>query len=262
MTLLRSLDPRKTTLTSHKLLAWASIAVLFAGSARAATIVSGELTLNYNQSAMASFGLTGINEFNQATSNSSPRSYVVNSSNAGDTTGMWTGLPFAVNGASLSNPGGRALQTTSLSYDPANFASTVTGQIGLGGLSRFDVSPLAGGGVFVLGDYSLQYDASRAGLDFGGGEIGSGWYLQNHFDFNVNAFDLANLTTSSVTSNGINLAGNVVASSSSALLLFGASPGQYGTFSFTAQAAPEPSRAMLLMLGGMVIAGRRKRAAC
>ena len=263
MTFFRSLEPRKATLTSHKLLALASIGVLFIGSAKAATVVSGELSLNYDQTALATnLGLVGINEFNQATSNSSTRSYIVSTSNSGDTTGSWTNLPFDVNGSSLSNPTGRTLQATNLSYNPANFASTITGQIGLGGVSRFDVSPFVGGGIFVLGDYSLQYNASRAGVNLGGGETGSGWYLQNHFDFNVNAFDLANLTTSSVTSDGINLAGDLVASSSSALLLFGASAGNYGSFSFTAQAVPEPSRALLLMLGGMMIAGRRKRTAC
>jgi len=261
MVILQKINPSIRAMRSIVLAAGFSF--IQASTALAATVVSGSMTVNYNQTAFGMLGLTQLNEFNQAISNSSPRSYIMNTANAGDTTGVWTGLPFAINGASLSNPTGRSLQTTSLSYDPASFSSSITGQIGLGGVSRFDVSPLVGGGLFVLGDYSLHYSAARAGASLGG-ETTSGWYLANHFDIATALFDLTNVTTSGVSGSGFNLSGDLMTGADSGLLYFGASSGQnYGSFSLNADAVPEPSRALLLMLGITFMTVRRKRpAAC
>ena len=237
--------------------------VLLVAHAKAVTILSGTMTTSFDPVAWAGLGISGIDFFNQTTSNGSPRSYIVDSGNAGDSTGVWSGLQFGVNPASLSNPSGRSLQTTNLSYNPSDLTGTVTGQIGLGGVPRFAVDPFFGGGIFVLGDFSLQYNGSRAGVNLGGGEITSGWYLQNHFDFNANAFDLASVTTSNVSSDGFDLSGDMVTTSSSGLLFFGASAGQkYGTFSLhaSATAAPEPSRAVLAAAGfGSLLLTRRRR---
>lgn len=124
-------------------------------------------------------------------------------------------LPHIVNGAvtSPNPPGGgtRYRQSTNLNYDPLNvlgswaqptadpFYVPADGeQIGLDGVMRMTVSPEAGGGVFLYGDYALRYASARASIPPGA----TGLVLTSNFDFpNYPIFDLANpVVTATATS--------------------------------------------------------------
>ena len=218
----------------------------------AATVLSGTMTVDFSQTQFGALGTTGIQDFTQTTANSLTRAQIL--STAGDIVGSWSNLPFAVNGTTVidPDPGNRFVQATNFTYNPSNLTGTATGQIGLGGVTKWST----GLGPFFMGDYALEYDASRVS------GIYSGWFLQNHFDFDANAFGLANVVTSNVSANGFSLVGNLVVRDDSGLTFFGATAGtSFGSFSFTAStsAAPEPSKSFLMLIGlGSVVIRRRR----
>jgi len=212
--------------------------------ARAAVVVGGNVTLSFDETQFALVGLTNINSFNQATANSMTGAQLL--ADAGSIS--WSGISYGVNPTTpLVDPAGRNLQETTFSYDESNLTLTATGQIGLGGVSRWDVDPLFGGGVFVLGDYALTYSAGT-------------WRLQNNVSFPAPSFFLSSPSLTSVSDTGFTLSGNLFADSG--LIGFGFNGTvSYGTFSMVATAIPEPSVVALLLLaaGGGVVASRRRR---
>ncbi len=166
-----------------------------------------------------------------------------------------TGLFHGLNGSTVVNLAGRTNQATTFTYDALNLTSH-TGVIGLGGITRWDVNPLLGGGVLGFGDFTLAYHASRV-ID---GR--SGWALTVNLPGGATAFDLTNVTTTA-TDYSLSISGDMVVSPEFASLLV--TPSDYlkdiGNFSFTATAVPEPSRALTLMAGVASLGFRRRRMA-
>lgn len=97
---------------------------------------------------------------------------------------------------------------------PSNFdfdtndivGSAVKGRIGLGGVMRYELPPLADGTprFFISGDWTIEYGKTRVDkydfskdpnkpinpVDFGV----SGWIMRNHFDFPIISYDVLNPT--------------------------------------------------------------------
>lgn len=229
--------------------------VLSAASAHAATVAvtQGNLSIDYT-GMQAGLFLSSPNHFNQASSNTLTAAQV-ESTLAGDVS-SFTGLQFGVNTGAPSSPTGRFIQDTTMTYDVSNLTGTVAGQVGLGGVDRW---AYFFGGNFLMGDYSLEFSASRAT------GAKSGWYLENHYTFGMIAFDLANVNTV-IDGDNFTLSGDLFVSPEFATNFGAFSDGSlvagadYGNFSFTT--APEPSRALLGLAGltGVMIRRRRKTA--
>lgn len=215
-------------------------------AAHAATVAvtQGQLTLDYTNS--AALFLSNPNHFVQSYSNTLTATQIQNSATTGSVLSE-TGIQFLVNTGSLSNPAGRALQGTTMTYDPSNITSTVTGQTGFGGVTRWDY---AFGGGFLMGDYTLEYNALRAGV------AKSGWYLENHYGFGMIAWDLANVITTT-DGNNFTLSGDLFTAPEFAGAFGLTSGADFGNFSFTT--APEPSRALLAIAGFTGVFIRRRR---
>ncbi|NOS81636.1 MAG: VPLPA-CTERM sorting domain-containing protein [Nitrospira sp.] len=167
-----------------------------------------------------------------------------------------TGLTYGVNGATVTNLTGRFAQPTTFTFDPGDPTdpTIATGAIGLGGVMRFDVNPLLGGGNFVIGDFTLEYDASRS--------QGSGWFLKNNNGFSLAAFDTTSVSTTTGP-NAFSLLGNLTVSPEfGGLFLAPSDIGKVvGTFSFQTQApVPLPAAAWLFGSGlvGLVGIARRR----
>ena len=226
--------------------------LLFLTYAHAATMAvnGGSLSLDLDSSIFSALLLTTNDHFGATSSNSMTLATIADTATPGDTTDVWTGLPFGVNPASISSPSGRTLQGTTLTYDSSNLTGTASGQIGLGGFTRFN----GAGGLFYIGDYQLLYDETRKT------GVYSGWYLQNTAGFPANAFDFANVSTN-VTGSGFTLSGDLVPNSDSFFSFYGLTGTDMGNFSLTATAVPETSSTMLgaLSLAGFMI--RRRRSA-
>jgi hypothetical protein len=222
-------------------------------SAQAATVAvtQGNLSIDYTGMASGLF-LSSPNHFNQANSNTLT-SAQVESGLAGDVT-SFTGLQFGVNTGAPASPSGRAIQNTTMTYDVSNITGTLAGQVGLGGVDRW---LYLGSSNFLMGDYSLEYDAARAT------GAKSGWFIENHYTFGMIAFDLANVTTTT-SGDHFSLSGDLFVAPEFAFNFGAFSDGSlvagtdYGNFSFTT--APEPSRALLGLAGltGVMIRRRRK----
>ena len=163
------------------------------------------------------------------------------------------GLVFAVNGTSVPNPGGRANQPTTFSFDPQDIFGTASGGIGLGGVMRFrvDVSPPTNR--VNVGDMTLEYHA-----DYVDNTIGrSGWLLVNHIGFEADAFELFDVTTN-LTGDSLSLNGN---------LGFGwgfdhvgswlghETNMRIGTFSFQTAVVPLPSAVWMFVSGLLGLLG-------
>ena len=227
-----------------------------ASSVQAATVsvFQGNLSIDYAAGMQSGLFLSNPNHFNQGYSNSLTNTQV-ESTLAGDVF-SFTGLQFGVNTGAPASPAGRAIQNTTMTYDVSNLTGTVAGQVGLGGVDRWTYF---GTNNFVMGDYSLEFSASRA--------VGakSGWYLENHYTFGMIAFDLANVNTV-IDGDNFTLTGDLFVAPEFATNFGAFSDGSlvagadYGNFSFTT--APEPSRALLGLAGltGVMIRRRRKAA--
>lgn len=226
----------------------AAFSTAFMLSANAASIVAGSMSVTYDQTAFASLFLSTIDHFGQASSNSLDLATITNPGTPGDSTGVWSGLAFGVNGAAPLSPDGRAIQGTGFTYNPANLTGSATGQIGLGGFTRFD----GGAGLFYIGDYQLRFDGSRTT------GVYSGWYLQNNAGFPANAFDLANVTTT-VGAEGFELSGDLVPNSDSFFAFYGLTGADMGNFSFSGSTVPEPSAAILGACSLLGLLARRRR---
>ena len=119
----------------------------------ASVLVSGGATIDYDAAAWATLA-GGVNAdpfkalvldefFDQAGVTSRTGTQILNDEVVANPS--TTGLYHALNGASVTNLAGRSNQATSFVYDP-NSLTTHTGVIGLGGITRWDVNPLLGGG--------------------------------------------------------------------------------------------------------------------
>lgn len=226
----------------------AAFSTAFVPSADAASIVAGSMSVTYDQTAFASLFLSTIDHFGQASSNSLDLATITNPGTPGDSTGVWSGLAFGVNGAAPLSPDGRAIQGTGFTYNPADLTGTASGQIGLGGFTRFD----GVAGLFYIGDYQLRFDGSRTT------GVYSGWYLQNNAGFPANAFDLANVTTT-VGAEGFELSGDLVPNSDSFFAFYGLTGADMGNFSFSGSTVPEPSAAILGACSLLGLLARRRR---
>lgn len=169
-----------------------------------------------------------------------------------------TGLQFAVNGSSVTNLGGHHDQPTNFNFDTADLTGTAAGSIGLGGVLRTRGN--FGGGLFVLGEFDLKYDASRIGTV----PDASGWVLTNHVsNIVVPAFDLIN-ATSSVGANSLTLSGDLRATPDLASSFFNVDGGDgtrtLGTITLQATTVPVPAAVWLFgsALAGLGVIRRRK----
>ncbi len=230
----------------------------------ASTLLSGGATIDYDAAAWATlaggFNVSGfealvLNEyFDQAGVTSRTGTQLLTDEVVANPSTV--GLYHALNGSSVTNLAGRTNQPTTFSYDPGSLAGH-TGVIGLGGVARWDVNPLLGGGILGFGDYTLQYDASRllAGV--------SGWSLRVYLagGGGATAFDLQNVVTNA-TDTSLSISGDLGVSYEMANFYLG-TPGDQGkdvgNFSFTAAAIPEPASPLLCGLAAFGIICRRQR---
>jgi hypothetical protein len=243
----------------------ASALVLFPCFANAAsTLVSGGATIDYDAAAwatlaggtnVAGFEALVLDEyFDQAGVTSRTGTQLLFDEVVANPSPI--GLYHALNGSSVTNLAGRTNQPTTFSYLPGSLMSH-SGVIGLGGVSRWDVNPLLGGGVLGFGDFTLQYNSSRIALG------GSGWSLKVYLagGGGNTAFDLVNVITNA-TDTSLSISGDLAVSPEVAIGLLGtpADAGKdVGNFSFTATAIPEPASALLGGIALLGLLGRRAR---
>lgn len=232
-------------------------------------LVSGSATINYSKAAWDS--LAGGNStpgfealildeaFDQAAANARTSAQIL-----GDevqASPSYTGLTYALNGASVNNLSGRTTQPTTFGFTPGNLTGH-TGAIGLGGITRWDVNPLLGGGQVLFGDFTLKYDAARVG----GLIDGSGWHLVGNIAPAGVVFDLKNVSTSD-SGNALSISGDLTISYEVANFLLATPSDQgknMGSFALSAvTAVPEPTTTMLLLAGvlGLSVSAVKRRAA-
>lgn len=241
-----------------------AIALCCVASARAATLVSGSATIDYDKTALDQLAadlapgpvLTLDEFFDQAAVNA--RTYTQILGDETQANPSYTAQVYAMNGPTVSNLAGRTSQPTNFAFTPGSPQSH-TGAIGLGGIARFLVSPAAGGGKLLYGDFTLLYDADRINLG------GTGWYLKGNIAPTGAAYDLLNVQVIE-TATTLTIAGDLGVSYELANFLY-ATPADagrdVGNFSFTAMiAVPEPSMATAwwaVMTGSMGLSRHRRR---
>jgi hypothetical protein len=258
-------DPDLIMKTSHSpLIISTAFAAFTIHAGAASSLISGGATIDYDAAAWATlagglnvsgFEALVLNEyFDQAGVTSRTGTQLLFDEIVANPSPV--GLYHALNGPSVVNLTDRTNQATTFSYFPGSLISH-TGVIGLGGLSRWDVNPLLGGGVLGFGDFTLQYDSSR--LAFGG----SGWSLRVFLagGGGNTAFDLINVVTHA-TETSLSISGDLAVSPEVAFGLFStpADAGKdVGDFSFTAVAIPEPASPLLCGVAALVCLYRRQR---
>lgn len=153
-------------------------------------------------------------------------------------TTRYTNQIYLMNGPVVINQPQRTAQATTFTFEPGALP-VHTGVIGLAGITRFKV---ASGGVLLFGDYTLQYDASRALRG------PSGWYLRGNIPPAAPAFDLWE-TSMVETASTWQLSGRLGIGFEVANLLF-ATPGDagriVGQFEFTATFQPNSKPAPIV----------------
>jgi hypothetical protein len=165
-----------------------------------------------------------------------------------------TGLEFAVNGATVDVPVGRRTKPTTLTFDPGDFAGSVTGAIGLGGVSRFRIDTGSPSNRIVSGDYTLEFDAANIDADTGQ----SGWTLYNHYSFRSESFNLFNVAMG-LDPNSFTLSGELGVGPG--WEHFGGTVGAIvGDFSFQTTVVPVPAAVWLFVSGlaGFGLFGRSR----
>ena len=234
-------------------------------SARADVLVNGEAKIDFQKAAWDTLAggasapgfeaLTLDETFDQAAAASRTGAQILSDEIVASPS--YVGLKYAMNGAQVTNLEGRTAQPTDFQFSPDNLTAH-TGDIGLGGISRWTVNPLLGGGKLAFGDFTLRYDAARVAVG------GSGWHLVGNIAPAGTLFDLVNVSTSTA-GNSLSISGDLVVSFEVANFLL-ATPGDQGKdvgdFRFTATSTvPEPSTVALLMLGGvgLCVWGSRNR---
>lgn len=227
------------------------------------TLVSGGATIDYDAAAWASlagganvpgFEALVMDEFfNQAGVTSRTGTQILNDEVVANP--ATTGLYHAMNGSTVTNLADRNNQATTFAYEVGN-PTGHTGVIGLGGITRWDVNPLLGGGQLGFGDYTLSYDPTRVLVG------GTGWALRVNMIGGGVAFDLKNVTVNA-TASAFDISGDLTVSYEMANFYLATPSNQgndVGNFSFSALAmAPEPTRMSLLMIGLVGAFFRRRR---
>jgi hypothetical protein len=259
-------DPDLIMKTSHiPLIISTAFAAFTIHAGAASSLISGGATIDYDAAAWATlagglnvsgFEALVLNEyFDQAGVTARTGTELLTDEIVANPSTI--GLYHALNGPSVTNLAGRTNQPTDFAYNPGSLTSH-TGTIGLGGVSRWDVNPLLGGGVLGFGDFTLQYDPSRllAG--------GSGWSLRVYLagGGGATAFDLQNVVTNA-TGTSLAISGDLGVSYEMAnfyLLTPGDQGKDVGDFSFTAVAIPEPASPLLCSVAALVCLYRRQRA--
>jgi hypothetical protein len=140
-----------------------------------------------------------------------------------------------------------------------------TGALGMTGVQKYGIGagPFAGTAM-VYGDYSLKYNAAQRG----GSNNLSGWYLENHIGWTMDAYDLTNLAVSFVDGSNWKLTGDLVMSAGTAAMLGGGSGSRVGNFCLGAgseggcsavAAVPVPAAAWLFGSGLAALWAPRRR---
>ncbi|MDT4329047.1 VPLPA-CTERM sorting domain-containing protein [Methylomonas sp. MV1] len=164
-------------------------------------------------------------------------------------------LTFSVNGTHVANLTGRHAKPTTIEFDPANFASTVTGVIGLSGVFRFRVDTGSEFNRILSGDYALEYDA--ANMDGASGR--SAWSLYNHVSFRSQSYNLFNVVLD-IHDGSLDLSGELGLGEGYDHL-FGTRDAIVGNFSLHTSVVPVPASIWLFVsgLGGLARIGMRRR---
>jgi hypothetical protein len=220
------------------------VGILTAVPTRASTLVSGSGTFNFDPTAWASvagganvpgFEALKLNEvFDQPAAAARTGNQILTDEVV--TAPSPTGIQFNLNGPTVNNLALRYSKPTDFDFTPGNLTAH-TGVIGLGGVTRWDVNPLLGGGSLAFGDFTLSYDASRSLVG------GSGWNLKANIAPAGVAFDLLNVQTS-FAGNTLTISGDLGLSFEVANFLLSTPSDQgkdMGNFVFTGVAVPEPS---------------------
>lgn len=166
-----------------------------------------------------------------------------------------TNLTFSVNGIQVDNLTGRHAKPTTIEFDPANFASTVTGAIGLSGVFRFRVDTGSEFNRILSGDYALEYNA--ANIDVASGR--SGWSLYNHVSFRSQSYNLFNVALD-IHDGSLDLSGEL-GFGEGYDHLFGTRGAIVGNVNLHTSVVPLPAGVWLFAsaLGGLVGIGSRRR---
>lgn len=235
-----------------------------ASAVQADVLVSGSASVDYHKAAWDSLAggssvsgfeaLTLDEVFDQAATSALTGSEL--SSVEQQANPSYSGLVYAMNGSAVDNLAGRYSKPTDFTFE-AGSLSPVTGSIGLGGVSRWAVNPLLGGGKLLFGDLSLRYDSARVALG------GSGWHLVGNIPPAGVLFDLVNVVTT-LGQNSFSISGDLTVSYEVANFLLATPANQgvdVGDFHFSATTAvPEPASLALFSLGALAAWGSlRKR---
>lgn len=238
---------------------------LAAATGRADVVISGSGSFNFDPGAWASVaGGANVSGFEALTldevfdkSASSARTGAQILADEIVASPAYTGISFDLNGASVNNLPGRTAQPTTFSFGAGNPAGG-TGQLGLGGVTRWSVNPLLGGGGLLFGDFTLSYDATRTQVG------GSGWNLKGNIVPAGVVFDLQNVLASHV-GNTLSITGDLGLSPEVATFLFGTPSDtgkNMGSFAFNGfTAVPESTAYPWIALGlcSLFVVVRRAR---
>lgn len=238
------------------------LGILTAVPTRASSLVSGSGTFNFDPAAWASvagganlagFEALKLDEvFDQSAASARTGAQILSDEIVANPS--TSGIVFGMNGPSVNNLALRYSKPTDFSFDPGNLTGH-TGVIGLGGVTRWSVNPLLGGGELLFGDFTLSYDASREQVG------GTGWNLKANIAPAGVAFDLFNVNAA-VVGNTLTISGDLGLSFEVANFLFVTPSDQgkdMGDFTFVGSAVPEPgTSAWMAALACAVFAvGRR-----
>lgn len=257
---------------------------VLAAPAQAATVAGGTLTLNIDRDAVIAGTIKDtfpdtptdtfpiccrpslyLEEFYDANAASGRTFLQIRDDNTPDLFDLVSdeipaiGLDFAVNGATVANPAGRANQPTTFAFDPNNLFGTASGGIGLGGVTRFRVDVAPPNNRVILGDMMLEYHPELEAATPGR----SGWLIVNHIGFTADAFELYDVSTQ-LNGDSLFVAGSLgfgwgfdhLGATNARL-----NQARIGTFSFQASVVPVPAAVWLFASGiaGVFGIGRRQR---
>jgi len=144
---------------------------------------------------------------------------------------------------------------TTFSYDPADFLGSFAGSI------EHDGQVLFNSDTIVVGDFSIGFDAARAGT-LGG--LASGFFVQDTFSLGAILFDIENPSALDATAEELDITANLLVSPEFAGFLIdqglassdlsGADVGD----ALVEGVTPTPATFALLGLGGLVATRRRR----
>lgn len=162
---------------------------------------------------------------------------------------------------------GRHVQATTANFTFNSVDYSGTGALGMTGVQKYGVGAgMFAGTAMVYGDYSLKYNAAQRGT----GANLSGWYLENHIGWTMDAYDIANLSVVVGDANNWMLSGDLLLSAGTVGMLGGVVGANVGNFCLgvgseagcgvAVSAVPVPAAVWLFGSGlaGLLATGRRK----